>query len=514
MYKKIVSTLCLMLFSSAVLAQESNAEEPTTDANKTNDAASAPDEVPSNAESNANAPDDEAASPEEPTEAEVKPATTDVAPATEESTDSATDVIPAEAPSNNGEPLAGTSGDTVQAEPVTIPEPAGSDVAHPPLPPPPPTMDREQMAAQNATSCPPGTPCLQAGELAIWPKLRLRTGYQYQQPDPDVLFIGQNDGFYLDQVRFGFGGGYKNQFFVRTVIDAVSMLPGGDLNDPVQPLIVSIVDAYLQYAPSQYFQLWLGQTFMPADREGTTSRSEMVFANRSVATDGVAAGRGYEVEGLSPSREMGLVLGAKDARVGPLSLDYRAAISNGNGPKTYGNDNKTPAGYFRLGAGYEGYFQVGLGGHYNPRTVGDVPNLYNELDSTMFGDMYLDAFGLQVLAQGIFRQTTFDSVFPEVQDSNRSTMGLGFTSSIVLDKPFGVSTFGLKPGYRFSYYDPTSSFYDDQLMEHALALRYDPETYDLPIALILDFTSLIEMNETGFRQFDNNRFTAIVQFNL
>lgn len=363
-------------------------------------------------------------------------------------------------------------------------------------------------------ACPAGKPCVTAGSLAVWPKLRVRGGYELQQPDPNVLFIGYNDGFRLDQARFGFDAAWKSSFRARITLDAATFFPGHERNQPVQPLLGSVIDAYMHYAPIKYVGVWVGQTFMPADHEGTTSRADMNFTDRSVASGGVRVGRGYEVPGLSPTREIGIVVGARDARVGPVSLDYVLGVSNGNGTAIFGNDNKLPAGYARLGVGWERHVVFGIGGEYNPRTAGTVPNLYDETDVQGFADLRVDLFGIDFLAQVIGRQTTFDSLFPAVTDPNRAAFAYGATAWLVVDEPFGLPMFGLKPGYRVSFYDPSTSFTDDQLFENTFSMRYDPTAYDLPIALIVDVTIMAEIDAAGLRPLDNNRVVGLLQFDL
>jgi hypothetical protein len=97
-----------------------------------------------------------------------------------------------------------------------------------------------------------------------------------------------------------------------------------------------------------------GQQFMPSDLEGSTTIAALPFARRSVATSGMRAGHGFAQAGLSPSRQMGLVVGStENARVGDLALQYMLGLGNGNGQNILGNDNKLPAVYARLGVGYE-----------------------------------------------------------------------------------------------------------------------------------------------------------------
>ena len=408
---------------------------------------------------------------------------------------------------NTHETTGGLKAEPVQDAGVEV-DPGSVPGAPPVIPVPPFAPDAEE------SFCPGDKPCMEAHGLAVWPALRLRTGVELQQPDPNVVFIGNNDGFFVHQARVGLAGAWRSMFGWRMVLDAIEFFPGRKPNDPVRPALTGLVDAYLDFTPSQFFEVRVGQAFAPGDYEGTTSRSELIFSERSVAVAGVQPGRGFEVVGLGARREVGIIAGARDARLGPVRLQYLFALTNGNGRNVLGNDNKLPAGQARFAVGYEDYVMLGFGGAYNPRTTGTVPNLYSETDATAFADLHARVFGVDFLLQGIGRQTTFDSLYPATGDPNAAAYGFGVTSWLYIDKPFGLPLFGFKPGYRISYYDPTSAFPDDQLLEHTIGIRYDPETYDLPMGVMLDFTSLWEIDQNGLGPLDNNRVVLMFQFDI
>ena len=89
--------------------------------------------------------------------------------------------------------------------------------------------------------------------------------------------------------------------------------------------------------------------------------------------------------------------------------------------------------------------------------------------------------------------------------------GVGATAWLTVDKPFGMDILGLRPAYRISYFDPSSSFADDTLLENTLAIRWDTPMQGL--AVIVDATVLTEWGD-GVRDLDNARATAIVQLEL
>ena len=188
-------------------------------------------------------------------------------------------------------------------------------------------------------------------------------------------------------------------------------------------------------------------------------------------------------------------------------------VGNGNGQNILGNDNKLPAAYARLGAGYvddQGTdIRIGMGGRYNPRTVGTLPNLFQETDTVAFADVDVRIQGFQVTAQAIYKDVAFDTLVPDLTGES----GVGATAWFTMNRPLGLDLYGLRPAYRISYFDPSSSFADDQLIENSLAVRWDVPAQALPLSLIVDGTLLTEFGE-GVRDLDNARLTALLQLEL
>jgi len=215
-------------------------------------------------------------------------------------------------------------------------------------------------------------------------------------------------------------------------------------------------------------------------------------------------------EGLGAAREVGVSLGKTGLPLGAFSADYMLALSNGNGTNVFGNDNKLPALSARAAIACDTYAGIGLFGRFNPRTVGELPSLFNETDLIAGGDLWVKALGIDLLLQGIFRLTSFDTVFADT-DPSRNDTGYGLTGSLTFDEPFGLPLFGIRPGARLSFYDPRSAFDDDQITELTFGARYDLPA-DIPISALADFTLLLESE--GARSIDNNRFNFILQFDL
>jgi hypothetical protein len=398
--------------------------------------------------------------------------------------------------------------DATPTAPAPVPPPAPAAVA----PSPGPQLEGPR---DGRPDCRPGAAaCISNEHFALWPRVRLRAGYELVQPDSQVLTVGHNDGFYLDQNRIGFDGVYKDDVRFRLIIDVVNLLPSRSPNDPVQPITAAVRDAWVAWMPSDWFYLSVGQQFVPGDIEGTTTISVLPFTRRSAATSGVRPGHGFAVDGLSPPRQTSVVIGSTErARLGSVALLYMFGVGNGNGQNILGNDNKLPAAYARLGAGYvDGAgtdIRVGVGGRYNPRTVGTLPNLFQETETVGFADVDVRVQGFQMTAQVVYKDVAFDSLVPDFAGES----GLGATAWLTMDRPLGIDLYGLRPAYRFSYFDPSSSFADDQLLENTLAVRWDVPAQGLPLSLIVDGTLLTELGD-GVRDLDNARLSALLQLDL
>lgn len=385
-----------------------------------------------------------------------------------------------------------------------------------PAPPPPP--------APPVDPCQGKLVCFANELVALWPKLRVRTGYQFVEADPEILYIGQNDGFLIDQARLGAEGSMVGGIGFKLTVEAASLLPGAAPNAALTPLVGALRDAWVSWTPSPWLSLQAGQQYMPADWEAGDVEASLPFSNKSVLSAGVRAGHGIAVAGLSPSRQVGVVIGsAPGAGIADIGLEYRLGLANGNGQNQSGNDNKWPAAFARVGAAFAGdLVRVGLGGRYNPRTTGTLPNLYTEADAVGFGDVALAAAGAELLLTGVYRQTALATLVPDPanpagQESAAGLMGTVAYDVALPDMPMLGAGWRLKPALRSAFYDPSSSFQTDQLLETTLGVRLSGPA-DLPAALFLDGTLLTELGDVGAgvvaRDLSDNRVTLLFQWEL
>jgi hypothetical protein len=348
--------------------------------------------------------------------------------------------------------------------------------------------------------------CFSNHDFAFWPRVRLRTGYQFVQTDAGVASVGRNDGFFLDQARVGFDAAYRDDLRFRAIIELNSFLPNGATNQAVTNVLAAARDVWVSYLPSDWLSITAGQQFMPSDMEGSTTLAALPFIGRSVMS--------YATPGLSPSRQIGLVVqGTEGARFDSVSLEYAVGVGNGNGQNIAGNDNKLPAAYARVGAGYEGLVRVAIGGRYNPRTAGSAPDLFNETDALGFADVNANIEGIEVAAVGQLKQTTFGTLVPDPQNPLGAELAWGATAWVALRDPLGVSFAGAVPAYRFSVYDPSDRFPDDQVIENTLAVMWTAPFDALSLSVLAEVALLTEFGPAT-RDLDNFRAGALVQLDL
>lgn len=390
--------------------------------------------------------------------------------------------------------------------------------AEPPAPPSPPVV------AAPADPCADRLVCIANDKVALWPKLRVRTGYQFVEPDPEILYIGQNDGFFIDQARLGAEGSMVGGIGFKLTVEAASLLPGSTPNAALTPLVSALRDAWVSWTPSPWLAVQAGQQYLPADWEGGDVEASLPFSSKSVLSAGVRPGQGIAVAGLSPSRQLGVVIGsAPGAGIADVAIDYHLGIANGNGYNQSGNDNKWPAVFARVGAGIGGdLVKVGLGGRFNPRTTGTVPNLYAENDAVGFADAALAAAGAELVVTGIYRQTALATLVPDPANPQGQESAAGVMGSVAYDialpeVPVLGAGWRVKPALRSAFYDPSSSFQTDQLLETTLGLRLSGPA-NLPAALFLDGTLLTELGDVGAgvvaRDLADNRVTLLFQWEL
>ena len=130
--------------------------------------------------------------------------------------------------------------------------------------------------------------------------------------------------------------------------------------------------------------------------------------------------------------------------------------------------------------------------------------------------------GAEVVLEGIYRQTSLNTLVPDLsnpagQESGAGMMGTVAYDVVLPDVPLLGGGWHLKPALRSAFYDPSSAFQTDQLLETTLGVRLSGPA-NMPASLFLDGTLLTELGDVGSgiaaRDLSNNRITLLFQWEL
>lgn len=325
----------------------------------------------------------------------------------------------------------------------------------------------------------------------------IRFGAEVVENPADVPFVGRNDGFKLANARVGLRA-RKGDFLAYISLEA-AVGEGEGLNDPNQDFRVRLRDAFLRYDIGGIARISAGRFKTPYDLGELTATVRRAFIDLPVESRGVPATLGFEQRGLSTGRQLGLMIHRDQLGLSERGFDlgYAIAITNGDTGERALNDNDTPAVFARLSFLYGPWVQLNFGGFADRRTVGDLPDLFDEEDLGAEASIHAEIGGLILEAQLLVRTTSFPtSRRPDV-------FAYGWHGQISYD--FGL----IELGYRYAMLEPnTEDIQDfDQVYEHtAGAVLRLP---DLPLALYVNGTLALE--QAG-RTLDNNRLAALAQF--
>ncbi|MFU8803256.1 MAG: hypothetical protein ACNA8W_05535 [Bradymonadaceae bacterium] len=406
----------------------------------------------------------------------------------------------------------------VDAEPEPIPEPIPEPE---PEPEPIPEPGEEDELDEEFDDYPAGTIAVSPGLAPVAPSVivgtndedhtgpwrlilggYIRTQYSMIEEDPQVEFIGRNDGFMMADARSTVVGELDNGLGFVFQFDASAPIIATAAGSPVRELTLRMTDMYIFYAPLYFLQFSVGQFKAPFEAENLLSKADLLFVERSVGSRGVRGFEGFPVPGLSIGRELGArvqgsyFLGAEPGEFEGPGVSYAAAITNGNGPNRSMNNNSRHAYYGRAALHWGEYVAVGGAYMHNDDTLGEPPNRIDRLIRGWTADLQAAAFGVSFLAS-MTNQTLSAPDLPQEPDAEATA----YQAQIGYQLPF----FGLQPVYRFAYYDP-GVIEDDDLIYHTVGLNYNAANY--PIRLMFNYTITVEEDA---RELDNNRFDALLQ---
>jgi hypothetical protein len=333
----------------------------------------------------------------------------------------------------------------------------------------------------------------------------LRLQYAAVQNDPNVAFVGRDDGFQLQNARVGVRGKLENRAaFVISIDGAVDERE--QINVPEGKLKVGLRDAFADIAFGKledskflgvragFFQSW-------AEPEVFVADTEREFVDKPIESRGVRATEGFQTQGLTPGRSLGAALRLDAAPEGvPVAPGFELAIQNGADEFASNNDNDKPAvsaaGLMRFkNAGY-----LVAAARYNPRTAGALPFRQDENDLAGSAGLSIPAGPVAIGGGFVFVHTTF----PTTGGPSQNAIGghAQLTIRVGATVPFAF-------GYRFGILDPSSLITTDRVMEHTAGMTIAVPRYRMRVQL-----QATHSQEQGARALSNSRIQTAAEVSL
>ena len=347
--------------------------------------------------------------------------------------------------------VAQPAGDAEGDVDMTTPEAAATPDG-PAAPTAPAQDDRPAPAAAPAPAEPVETES-SAPAFAWQPFGYLRMQYIAVQSDPNVAFVGRDDGFELQNARVGVRGSLGDR--ARFVISIDGAVDERAQNTPQGKLRVGLRDAYVDVAVTGavavrggYFQTWV-------DPQALVEDTERELVDKPIESRGMRSTEGWYTPGLPPGRSLGAALRLEPEHANQVGFEI--AVQNGADEFSSNNDNDKPAVsaavMFRLPS--RGFLVAAA--RWNPRTVGELPFRQDETDLQGSIGAQINAGPLALGAGGLVQRTTFDSTNGPVQNAFGAHAQLMFR--IPGARPIAI-------GYRFGILDPSSLIVTDRVIEH------------------------------------------------
>lgn len=338
--------------------------------------------------------------------------------------------------------------------------------------PDPPPDDSERVAVPPtdapapgpATDSPPSVdapikpPPDTAPKFTFEPFGFLRLQYKIVQNDPFVAFVGRDDGFELQNARFGVNGtlASKRVSYKLSIDGAVD--ERAQVNVPDGKLRVGLRDAYGDVAIGGQIGLRAGyfETLVDPDLDDDTQRE---FVDRPLESRGVRPTQGFQTDGLPPGRSLGAAVRLEPEQPDSgVKIGFEVAVQNGAGEFASDNDNDTPAVSASLLARMPNRSWLVASGRWNRRTDGELPLQRDEDDFQGSAGARVALGPVAIGAGGIVQRTQFPTTGGPVRNA------YGAHAMLLVTVP-GALPIGL--GYRFGILDPSSLILTDRVMEHS-----------------------------------------------
>lgn len=338
------------------------------------------------------------------------------------------------------------------AEPATA-EPAPDEAAPAPAVPP-----AERPPGDDGAARPPNDPNVTPRGFAWEPYGYLRLQYVAAQNDPNVAFVGRDDGFELQNARVGVRGTLGTRAAFVVAIDG-AVDERAQINTPDGKLRVGLRDAYADLVVRGPLTVRAGYFRTLSEPQALIADTTRELIDRPIESRGVRATEGYETQGLTPGRSLGAALRLDPAvPSGGAAIGFELAVQNGADEYASNNDNDKPAASAALLVRFPRDGWLVVGGRYNPRSDGDLPFRRDEDDLEGSVGLHVAAGPVSLGGGGVVQRTSFPTTGGPVQNAygGHAQLMIGVGSEAV---PFAF-------GYRFGVLDPSSLITTDRVMEH------------------------------------------------
>ena len=329
----------------------------------------------------------------------------------------------------------------------------------------------------------------------------LRMQYIAVQNDPNVAFVGRDDGFELQNARVGVRGdlGLRASFVVA--IDG-AVDERTQVNTPQGKLGVGLRDAFMDVRLSGANMVRGGYFLAWVDPEALVPDTSREFVDHPLESRGMRSTEGWYTPGLPPGRSLGAAMRMDPAEpTEGAAFGYEIAVQNGADEFASNNDNDQPAvsaaAVVRLPD--EGYVMAAV--RWNPRTVGDLPFRQDETDYQGTFGAHVVAGPLSLGAGLIVQRTIYESTGGPSQDA--------FGAHAQLLVRFGGEERPIAVGYRFAILDPSSLITTDRVMEHTVGALMSVPSYRMRVQI--QATHVVEQDE---RELSNDRIQLAAEVSL
>ncbi|HEY3803874.1 MAG TPA: porin [Kofleriaceae bacterium] len=334
----------------------------------------------------------------------------------------------------------------------------------------------------------------------------LRMEYIAVQADPNVQFVGRDDGFELQNARLGVHGRYGDRIAATMAFDG-AVDERAQVNSPQGTLGFNLRDAYADVTLAGQAVLRAGYFLPWVDPEALVADTTLEFVDYPIESRGVRATEGWQTPGLPPGRSLGVALHLDPASMlgTPVAVDaprfgFEVAVQNGADEYSYNNDNNEPALSVSALLRWPNDSWIVVAGRYNPRTIGTLPFRQDETDYQGTAGLHV-ALGPVSLGGGVvLEHTTFDTTGGPAQDA------YGGHAQILVRVPFALP---LQVGYRFGVLDPSSLVTTDRVIEHTVGAVLSVPSYRVRVLV----QGVIPVEQAA-RELANDRFQIAGELTL